>query len=214
MRSLGQPLDLLVAAAVEERIVSGKLKGGARLRQEAIATEFGISPIPVREAFRKLAARGFVELHPRRGASVSHFKASEIGDFLDVRIILECAALRWAIPNTTTDDIAHAQAEIEASERSRDAALWPQLNWRFHLAIYRPCRRPVLIEQIAVLHESARSQRLHRVITQDIAASNKEHRRLLAFIKKGETDQAVALLVSHIGISSPQLKKLLSILEP
>jgi DNA-binding GntR family transcriptional regulator len=209
------PLDDFLASAMEDRIIAGELKSGQRLRQEAIAQEFGVSPIPVRAAFRKLATRGFVDIHPRRGASVTHFRASEIVDFLDVRIILETAALRFAIPRMTAADLTSAKAAIEDAECNRNAAHWPELNWRFHLAIYSPCGRPVLIEQIARLHESARSRRLHRMITQDIDASNKEHRRLLLHIEKGEgdSDTAAAFLSRHIGISTPQLKKLISTLE-
>ena len=51
-------------------MLSGELVSGTRLRQEALADEFGVSRTPIREALRKLQASGLVELRPHRGALV------------------------------------------------------------------------------------------------------------------------------------------------
>src|SRR5215208_4765177 len=56
-----------LAATIQARVLSGEFASGSRLRQESLATEFGVSRTPVREALRKLQAAGIVQLEPRRG---------------------------------------------------------------------------------------------------------------------------------------------------
>ncbi len=58
-----------ISEALALRIVHGLLKPGIRLRQDEVASEFGASHVPVREAFRLLEAQGLVQSEPRRGVS-------------------------------------------------------------------------------------------------------------------------------------------------
>src|SRR5439155_25644681 len=85
-------------------ILSGQLEGEAPLRQDEIARQFNVSKIPVREALRRLETEGLVEFRPRRGAIVADVKDSNILEFLDIRIALECRALELAIPNMIDSD--------------------------------------------------------------------------------------------------------------
>lgn len=62
-----------IAQTLAERIVSGQLEPGARLRQDHVAEEFGTSHVPVREAFRRLEAQGLAVSEPRRGVRVLPF---------------------------------------------------------------------------------------------------------------------------------------------
>src|ERR1041385_9317135 len=78
-----------LAAGLQARVLSGELPSGTRLRQEALAEEFGVSRTPVREALRKLQAGGLVELQPHRGAVVRGLSAREIRDAYEVRAELE-----------------------------------------------------------------------------------------------------------------------------
>ncbi|NNC77980.1 MAG: GntR family transcriptional regulator, partial [Woeseiaceae bacterium] len=94
----------LVYDAVKQRIVNGELSGGAALKQDELAREFGVSKIPVREALRQLERDNLVEFRPRRGAVVTSLSADDLAGILDVRIALECRALELAIPNMVEDD--------------------------------------------------------------------------------------------------------------
>ena len=78
-----------LAATIQARVLSGELASGTRLRQEALAEEFGVSRTPVREALRKLQASGLVELRPNRGAHVRGLSPREIRDAYEVRAELE-----------------------------------------------------------------------------------------------------------------------------
>jgi DNA-binding GntR family transcriptional regulator len=71
-----------IAAAVAEnlrhRILDGDFKAGLPLRQDALANEFGVSRIPIREALMQLEAEGLVKIHPHRGAIVSELSTGEV----------------------------------------------------------------------------------------------------------------------------------------
>ena len=60
----GRALVDRLAKAIGTRVLAGEIPTGARLRQEALASEFGVSRTPVREALRMLQASGIVEVHP------------------------------------------------------------------------------------------------------------------------------------------------------
>ncbi|CAM5216199.1 DNA-binding transcriptional regulator, GntR family OS=Bosea thiooxidans OX=53254 GN=SAMN05660750_01446 PE=4 SV=1 [Bosea thiooxidans] len=67
-----------IAKALAERIISGAIEPGARLRQDHVAKEFATSHVPVREAFRRLEAQGLAVSEPRRGVRVASFDLAEV----------------------------------------------------------------------------------------------------------------------------------------
>jgi len=88
-----------VAQSLQEEILSGRLAPGSFLRQRAVAAHFGVSEGAVREAFRRLEARGLLESRRRRGVRVSPLFVAELQDLYELRSV---RALRLH-PN---DDVA------------------------------------------------------------------------------------------------------------
>ena len=82
-----------VAEELRRRIVDGEFQSGFQLRQDALAAEFGVSRIPVREALMQLEAEGLVKIHPHRGAIVSELSTEEIEELFELRALLERAPL-------------------------------------------------------------------------------------------------------------------------
>ena len=82
-----------IARILADRIISGEIPPGARLRQDHIASEFGASHVPVREAFRELQAQGLAENEPRRGFRVTEFDVAELREVAEMRASLEALAL-------------------------------------------------------------------------------------------------------------------------
>src|ERR1700688_1121298 len=142
------PRQSLAAAVVErlrDKILHGELREGEQLRQDAIAAEFQISRIPVREALSHLAAEGLITIVANRGAVVSALSPDEIMQLFETRAVLECYMLRQAIANFTERDF-QAAAEIlqhfeESLENDADVKSWRQWNWAFHCALYARANR-------------------------------------------------------------------------
>jgi DNA-binding GntR family transcriptional regulator len=87
-----------LAATIQSRVLSGEIPTGMRLRQETLASEFGVSRTPVREALRKLESSGLVLVEPNRGAVVRGPNARDVREAYAVRAELEGFAAENAVP--------------------------------------------------------------------------------------------------------------------
>ncbi|MCV6602558.1 MAG: GntR family transcriptional regulator, partial [Cohaesibacter sp.] len=91
----------IVADEIRQRILNGELREGEQIRQEAIATELGVSRIPVREALRQLEAEGLITLVSHKGAEVTRLEPTEIAELFEVRVMLENWLFSLAIDHIT-----------------------------------------------------------------------------------------------------------------
>lgn len=207
-----QSLGAAVVERLREKILSGELREGEQLRQDAIAAEFQISRIPVREALSHLAAEGLVTLVANRGAVVSALSPEEIMELFETRAVLECYMLRCAIPRMRPEDIQRAEDILrhyeESLERDSEVESWGRLNWSFHSALYAPANRPKMLSFIKNLNVNCdRYTRLHLVVTRDQRRAGPAHRELLEVSKTKETELAAAALWKHITDAGQYLKE-------
>jgi DNA-binding GntR family transcriptional regulator len=186
-----------VADWLRADILAGRLAPGSRLRQDAIAADYGVSHIPVREAFRRLEAEGLVSIRPRHGAIVTSLSASEIEELYEMRIALECAAIRAAVPRLSFESFSIAAAILD--DIDRDPERWPELNTAFHLALYRDANRPRMFALISSLLRNCERYLRHEANVLGIFdCSQRDHRELLAAIEAKDVDAACAILVQHM----------------
>jgi DNA-binding GntR family transcriptional regulator len=207
----------IVSAAVAElrrRILSGSVSAGEALRQDALAKEFGISRIPIREAFRQLAAEGLVTIHPHRGAVVSALSASNIAELFDLRAMLEPDLIRRAVPQLQPGDFAAAErilTDYTAAIRHGDVDAWGELNTEYHLTLYGPADRPQTLELVRML--LANTDRYTRVqlamSTGATTRAKQEHAALLDLCRKGDAEGAARLTLEHVLAVKQDLLQLL-----
>jgi DNA-binding GntR family transcriptional regulator len=193
-------LPVRIARVLVERIITGKLRPGEPVRQDALAAEFGASHVPVREAFRRVEMRGLLVSEPRKGVRVSLLDDASIVEIMRMRGVLEPLALRHAMPVITKDDIASARAAINEGTIARGMQEWEAANRAFHAAIYGPCAMPRLLSQIDLLHESR--LRYMYATASCIAwdpGSQLEHEHLLCLVIKGDIAEACRSLEKHIS---------------
>lgn len=105
------------------RIVSGGFSAGETLQEEKLSAEFGISRTPVREALRRLAAEGLVELLPRRGYRVSLPDDEALDELYECRVGLELMALELAIEEIPQKEIAALKRKLENAAKKQNASL-------------------------------------------------------------------------------------------
>lgn len=207
-----------LAAQLQTRILDGDLLPGTRLRQEALAEEFGVSRTPIREALRKLQASGLVELRPNRGALVRGLTPREIRDAYAVRAELEglaaeVAALR--IQQAQIERLYRAQAQFrESLDRitngtrngrrrlsERDIEGWGNANDEFHQVIQEAAGNEVLVATLQHLHRSfprGLSRLVLRESTSLLAANVVEHEAILEAIERNDAAVARALMQQHV----------------
>src|SRR3984893_5273490 len=111
-----QSLTSAVADKLREEIIRGHIPEGAQLRQDAIALQYRVSRIPVREALRQLDAEGLVTIVPNRGAVVPVLSPTDIEELFTIRALLEPEILKHSIPHLTEADFSEAGAILSKYE--------------------------------------------------------------------------------------------------
>src|ERR1700761_9762456 len=101
-----------VYAAIRERITNGSLPRGARVHQEDLALELGVSRTPVREALRRLAAEGLVEMRTNRGARVADVEQGDMHAAYQARLVIEPGAARLAAQSVPAEPLARMRAAL------------------------------------------------------------------------------------------------------
>ncbi|MDQ7800923.1 MAG: GntR family transcriptional regulator [Armatimonadota bacterium] len=196
----------MVADVLREAILRGILLAGQQLRQDEIARELGVSHIPVREALRQLEAEGLVRLRPYRGFEVSELSPEEVEELYEIRIPLECQALRLAFPHLTDEDLERAERILDAIDAEGDPSAWSELNTEFHAVLYAPSRRQRLLNLIRTLRTNVdRYLRLYISVMQRKQYSQREHRKILEAVRRRDAAGAVAALEEHLGIACRML---------
>ncbi|HEV7305015.1 GntR family transcriptional regulator [Ensifer sp.] len=198
-KQLDDTLASRISRALAERIISGLLMPGERLRQDHIAEEFGASHVPVREAFRRLEAQGLAVSEPRRGVRVASFDLKEVREVAEMRAVLEVLALRHAIPHLTAAILDRAEAATVAADTSRDVRSWEAANRAFHRLILEPCGMPRLLAAIDDLHAVSARFLFTAWRTSWEARTDHDHRAILAALREGRGEDAAKILERHVG---------------
>lgn len=194
-----QSTSRYIADALRDAIVEGSLLPGEPLRQDAIARQFSVSAIPVREAFRQLESEGWVTIEPNRGASVSLQSADEAREIYEIRASLESLAIGLAIDRHTPQTIAHCRTLLEAAANEPDPALYVVRNEQFHMSLYAPVDRPRLMELLGSLHRRGeRYLRLKLGVPSFKGESDSEHAAILDALASRDIEAAQTLVARHL----------------
>jgi DNA-binding GntR family transcriptional regulator len=200
-----------IATELRRRILNGQLAEGATLRQERLATELGVSRIPLREAIRHLESEGLVVSKLHKGAVVSSLSPGELEELFGIRMQLETWLFEVAIPRMTQLDFDQAEALIEEASKTGDFSNWGALNWRFHEALYRASGSRVALRLLRSVHDNAaRYVNLQLIVAQDVERELSDHHAMLAYARLHDVDRGVDMLRRHIARVSRDLMASLS----
>lgn len=192
-------------SAIREIIVSGRVGPGGRLREGEISLELGVSRTPVREAIRRLAAQGFVDFVPNKGALVASWNEQELADILELRVLLESHAAHRAASRISENHIerleelaaameAHVGRPIEVTD-FRIA----QLNNDFHRLILEASNSRLLSTTVqGALHVALVHRTFRRYSEREMQRSFAHHRELIDAMRAGDGDWAESVMRSHI----------------
>src|ERR1700759_4982506 len=135
---------------LHQAIISGALRPGARLPIEELAELLDMSPMPIREAVRRLDSVGLVQNVPHRGARVTELSVTDLAEIYEVRLALEVPAIRRAAQRFSEARAERARACLEALERMPDDAsvATSEAHARFHFALYEAAESAWLLRTI------------------------------------------------------------------
>ena len=195
----------LAHAHVKEQIVLGTFAGGEMISEGDVAAALGISRTPVREAFLRLQAEGWLRLYPKRGALVVAVTPEEIDDVLDARQLLEGeAAARAAADPGGRPALLHRLDECLARQdrcaADGDVTAYAEADADFHLAIVEAGGNHVLADFYRSLRERQRrmtARAVHRDVSA-LATMTAEHRALRDLIGAGDSAGFHDALAHHM----------------
>lgn len=191
---------------LRHQILSGELVHGERLAEEEIAENLGISRTPVREALRRLAAEGLVDVAPNRGASVARWESTDLLEIFDLRAMLESYAAQRATERTTPEFFAALEAICEEMEatyaRSKGGRALQALasgNRRFHRSIMEAADSPRLLTMIdSLTHVPVVMQTFTQYSPHALERSLHHHREILDAMRAGDATWASSVMRAHI----------------
>ncbi len=189
---------------IESDILSGRFKPRERLIEMDLISKFGISRTVIREALKKLEAKGLVRTTPYRGAMVADLTVEEVEEIYFVRVELEKIAARLVLKHITEkeiQDLKRLSKEVERHLREKTPQMIEK-DSEFHRASFKVCRNRYLSEMIDFLRTKAHIVRFNAwSLPHRIEQSIIEHREMIRAIEDRDLNQLEKLIVKHLTFS-------------
>jgi DNA-binding GntR family transcriptional regulator len=200
----GRPGDLQRSLAdvardhIRQRITSGALPPGTRLKERDLTEELGISRIPIREALRELVNEGFVSILPRRGATVTALEPDDLREIVEVREALESHVAALAVRHGSDAEVAALEgivARAELAQRQGDSEAVNGANQAFHDALMSMSHNTLVVGMLQPL--SSRINWLLRQHADDLQICE-EHSAIAAAVAARDAEAARQLAAEHV----------------
>ena len=185
---------------LRQQILTGAIKQGEHLSEQAISELTGVSATPVREALRMLSGDGLVELEGRRGVRVIQPGLDEIQQCFEVRKALECLALRKACQKLGPDDMAELR-RIGAMMNENSPILGEdffEADHAFHGFFIARADNRWVDQFLSTLADFSLTVRRPLFGTTDIDGTRLEHLAVIEAVLEGRIDDAERALARHI----------------
>jgi len=196
--------SIRVSKEIEDAILSGQFKPRERLVEMDLISTFGVSRTVIREALKKLEAKGLVRSTPYRGVIVADLTVEEIEEIYFLRTELEKIAARLVLKNITQEEIQKLKKlakEVERHLRDKTHQMI-EVDSEFHQMIFRACHNSYLQEMIDFLRTKAHIVRFNAwSLPNRIEQSILEHREMIRAIEDKNLSQFEKLIVKHLTFS-------------
>jgi DNA-binding GntR family transcriptional regulator len=206
--------------AIADLVLSGTIGPGERLDEQSLASRFGVSRTPIREALRELAAAGLVEMSPRRPTTVRRFSREELAESFEAIGEIEGLCARYA-----AERMSHAERmQLQSILQQADEALRQN-----DCLAYRDCDA----ELHSLIHAGAHNKSLERVAEQmrmqtapyssapytlpnysaQLKIPHSQHQAVVKAILDRDAAGAHARMIDHIASSSLTVQEILTAKE-
>jgi DNA-binding GntR family transcriptional regulator len=176
-------------------IETGELEPGSHLRQRDVAELLGVSPTPVREAFRRLEGEGFIVTEPHRASMVVRSETSRLYENALIRAALESLGASLAADHVTDEAIEELEELNRQLAESTDTGTAQEANRRFHFRIYELTESPVLLAQLNLLWRTL-GNGPH--VDRSTAESVRQHAEIIEALQAKDGPRAAAVTSDHI----------------
>lgn len=191
-----------VVQQLRAAILSNTLAPGTRLTQVELATQFGVSRIPVRDALAELASEGLVTLSGRSGAVVAGLSLDDLQELYEMRGLVEPFASRLAVPNVGRAQLMRMHECLRRMDQADDRRTWLAANAEFHAQVYRQSGRPRMISTIETLRKQTdRYIWLHLERLEAVEHCREEHSEILDAAQRQDAAGVERATRAHLATS-------------
>ncbi len=187
---------------LEFEIISGALSPRTKLNETQLATRFGVSRTPIKEALLQLKAAGLVEIQPRKGAQVAELSLKKILEMFELMGFYEAMCARLAARRSHSDDVTNIRLDHKKSidpANKGNVNRYFLANVEFHEAIYKASRNTFLATQASELNKRLTIYRRAQLnCANRITESLHEHQLIIDAIESEDADLAAHLAATHV----------------
>jgi len=201
-----QTLADSVYVQLKTAIMRGRLRDGTELKQGELATQLGVSRVPVREALRRLQAEHLVVAEPFQCFVVTSLSPDQVNELLELREELEVFALKKTLDSDLKKErIRAANAAAKSLTLSQEDEDWLAVDREFHRELNGPTTA------VAAIIEDVR-ERVHRyylsapALVQRRREVLKEHATLIAALEEGDEAAVERAIRSHVRATRQHLQ--------
>jgi DNA-binding GntR family transcriptional regulator len=198
-RNLREEITHTLRAAV----ISGELRPGVVYSAPSLATQFGVSPTPVREAMLDLAGEGLVDIVRNKGFRVTELSEADLDELSELRALIEVPTVRriaeTGVAEADLDELRPLATGIEEAAARRDLITHVAMDMEFHLRLLALAGNQHLVETVRSLRARSRIYGLRTLAERNaLVPSAHEHAELLDLVAAGDADGAERLMDRHI----------------
>lgn len=197
-----------IVEAIRDQVLRGNLREGEVLHQTELAQTLGVSPVPLREALRRLEAEGLVTFLPYRGTIVTPVTAAEVHQIHVASVALEVALLPFAMPRLTEKDF---QRLYDLCDQLTGESTTPELVAQWYRILFRPAGMPLILQAIeGLVWRSVRFFPQIQKVRQQHRAISPTRRDVVAACESGDVAKAQATLTDFLGLHTEALLQLMT----
>jgi len=199
-------VGLTTYEAIRNDIIFGRLEPDIKLKLDNMKASYKASISTLRETLNRLASEGFVVAEEQRGFFVAPVSKTDLKEISDLRILLECGALRQSIENGDTDwegTVAAAHHKLQRMEQQMQSGdesqkeLWKRYDAEFHQSLISACGSRNLLNIHGIIYDKYLRYQMQILTYRGKSAAN-EHKGLFEATLDRDIDGAEKILRHHI----------------
>lgn len=197
---------------LEKDIVGGRLRPGQKLDEEELASRYGLSRTPVREAIKALSSSGLLEIRQHQGAFVVMLTLQSLSGMLEMMTIIETSCAEFAAQRFSEEDrssILAAKVQCEEALEPLDPKAFYEANISFHDAIYVAAHNDYLIQQARALRIRLEPYRRQISFAEGVVQQSLiEHEAITEAIFERNAQLAASAMKAHTAALSNDITSL------
>ena len=206
MEKKNNTISSLTYDLIKKDIIFGKLEQSSKLKLDTLKNIYNASLSTIRETLNRLASEGFVVAEEQRGFFVNSFSRNDLIEIANLRVLLECHAIKLSIGRGDTDwegNLVASYHKLHLLEKKmeKDNAKfkeeWKKYDWEFHLALISNCGSENLLTLHSILYDKYIRYQM-AVITYRGKDAEEEHKKIFEAALNRDPETASNILETHI----------------